>query len=127
MDERPRPKRAPSLHCAASCFRHVHAAAGGAHLRSGAAEPAPAHTHTHGKRREHDSDTTGPRVWECVCVPPMLPRGAVRRGGGSGLGRGGAQALLSGLHAMDLQFLHSDDRRKRVSLRSEQVGLAVKE
>lgn len=50
----------------------------------------------------------------CVRVPPLLFGRTVWCAGWSGLG-GGAQPLLSGLHALDLQFLRSNNRRCELS------------
>lgn len=49
-----------------------------------------------------------------VCVPPLLFGGTVWCAGWSRLG-GGAQPLLSGLHALDLQLLWTNNQRCELS------------
>lgn len=125
LDEWPRPKHAPPFdrasHSPCWCISHVHTAVGGAKadLWTCTTEPAPIQTH---KKCVRQIDLSGfipfcgqgRRIlrFVCWCVPALLFWGAVWSVGWSGLG-GGVLPLFSGLHALDLQFLNSNNNNKK--------------
>lgn len=134
VDEWPRPKRVPPFNgtpysprwWVSSC--HVHTATGGAkaELWTCATEPAPTQTHKHYVILTRVSlfsvypifalghTQTGHCVF--VCIPALLLWGAVWCVGWSGLGWR-ALPLFSGLHALNLQFLNSNDKTNNLMLR----------